>query len=44
MMQYEEWERLVPETIRSDTLWKVEAYRLALFAADLGWYDACLSG
>ena len=39
MMKYEEWERLVPETIRADTLWKVEAYRLALFAADLGWYD-----
>jgi four helix bundle protein len=24
----------------ADSLWKMDAYRLALFAADLGWYDA----
>ena len=39
MMNYEEWETSVPETIKADTLWKIEAYRLALFATDLGWYD-----
>lgn len=38
-MNYEEWERGVPEEIRGDSLWKMEAYRLALFAADLGWND-----
>ncbi len=25
--------------ITGDSLWKMEAYRLALFAADLGWHD-----
>jgi four helix bundle protein len=29
----------VPEAITSDLLWKVQAYRLGLFAADLGWPD-----
>lgn len=38
-MDYAEWERTVPEAITSDPLWRVEAYRLALFAADLGWHD-----
>ncbi len=38
-MRYDEWERLVPETIRGDSLWKVRAYRLALFLTDVGWHD-----
>jgi four helix bundle protein len=38
-MEYEEWERTVPEAIRGDSLWKMAAYRLALFLADLGWHD-----
>jgi four helix bundle protein len=38
-MNYEEWVKSVPDEIKSDSLWKIEAYRLALFAADLGWYD-----
>src|SRR5688572_13185600 len=38
-MTYEEWESGVPGVIKSDTLWRVEAYRLALFLADLGWID-----
>jgi four helix bundle protein len=38
-MKYEEWEKTVPETIKADSLWKMTAYRLALFVADLGWYD-----
>jgi len=36
---YEEWEKLVPQTLKGDLLWKVQAYRLALFAADIGWQD-----
>ena len=36
---FEEWEQTVPSFIRDDTLWQVEAYRLALFASDIGWYD-----
>jgi four helix bundle protein len=39
MMNYEEWEKSVPEEIKGDSLWKIEAYRLALFVADLGWHD-----
>lgn len=38
-MNYQEWVKSVPEEITGDSLWKVEAYRLALFAADIGWYD-----
>ena len=29
----------MPAEITGDSLWKMEAYRLALFAADIGWYD-----
>lgn len=39
-MNFEEWQKSVPTSIAGDPLWKVEAYRLALFAADIGWEDA----
>ncbi len=38
-MDYQQWEATVPEEIRSDSLWKMAAYRLALFLGDLGWHD-----
>lgn len=38
-MNYEMWAKMVPAEITSDSLWKMEAFRLALFAADLGWRD-----
>ena len=38
-MSYEEWLVTLPAAITRDPLWKVEVYRLALFAADLGWHD-----
>jgi len=38
-MTYEEWERSVPAVITEDTVWRVEAYRLALFLSDLAWSD-----
>ena len=38
-MDYAVWEKSVPDSITSDPLWRVEAYRLALFSADLGWHD-----
>ena len=38
-MNYDEWVKTVPQEIASDTLWKMEAYRLALFAAEIGWQD-----
>jgi hypothetical protein len=34
-MNYDEWVTSVPEEIKGDSLWKVEAYRLALFVADI---------
>jgi four helix bundle protein len=40
-MTYEEWQITVPEEIRGDSVWRVEAYRLALFAVDVGWQDVC---
>ncbi len=38
-MNYEEWTRSVPDEITGDSLWKMNAYRLALFAADIEWND-----
>jgi four helix bundle protein len=38
-MNYDEWLKSVPVEITGDSLWKVEAYRLALLGADLGWHD-----
>ena len=38
-MTYEEWEESIPEVIKGDTLWKVEAYRLGMFLSDLAWHD-----
>jgi four helix bundle protein len=38
-MNYVDWLKTVPVQIREDPLWNQEAYRLALFAADLGWHD-----
>ena len=38
-MTYEDWVDAVPANITGDPLWKIEAYRLALFIADLGWHD-----
>jgi len=43
-MKYAEWEETVPETIKGDSLWKMNAYRLALFLADVGWYDVVKLG
>ena len=38
-MNYKEWERSVPQEITGDSLWKMEAYRMGLFVADVGWHD-----
>lgn len=38
-MKYSEWLKKVPATLTGDSLWKMEAYRLALFAADVSWHD-----
>lgn len=38
-MNYEQWLTTVPKAISADPLWNVKAYRLALFAAEIGWQD-----
>jgi four helix bundle protein len=38
-MNYEQWVVTVPAEIKADSLWRVEAYRLSLFASDIGWQD-----
>jgi four helix bundle protein len=36
---FQQWLTEVPDTLRSDPLWAVEAYRLATFVADVAWPD-----
>ncbi|HEX3359107.1 MAG TPA: four helix bundle protein [Tepidisphaeraceae bacterium] len=38
-MKYDDWVAEVPEPLTADVLWTVKAYRLGLFASDLGWRD-----
>lgn len=38
-MNYTSWQSLVPEAIKNDSLWKMTAYRLALFLSDIAWTD-----
>jgi four helix bundle protein len=38
-MRFDEWVKSVPTEITEDSLWKMEAYRLALFIAEIGWRD-----
>jgi four helix bundle protein len=38
-MNYAEWLTTVPSEITNDPIWKLEVYRLALFADDVGWND-----
>jgi four helix bundle protein len=36
---YADWEQSVSPFIKGDLLWKMEAYRLALFLGDIAWHD-----
>ncbi|MGA7731640.1 MAG: four helix bundle protein [Chloroflexia bacterium] len=36
---YKRWEETVSSHIKADSVWRVEAYRLSLFAGELGWHD-----
>ena len=38
-MKFDEWVTSLPKEITGDSLWKMEAYRLALFATEIGWHD-----
>ena len=41
-MTFAQWSAHVPETIKADTLWRVEAYRLALYLSDFAWADGAM--
>jgi len=38
-MNYKDWEDSVSKAITADSLWKMTAYRLALFIGDISWPD-----
>jgi four helix bundle protein len=38
-MTYNEWLASVPPELTNDPLWRMEVYRLAVFASDLAWHD-----
>ncbi len=40
-MTYEQWLASVPSELTNDPLWRMEVYRLAVFASDLAWPDVC---
>lgn len=42
-MRFQEWEQIVPEEIRKDVVWRIEAYRLGLFLSDACWEDSSKS-
>jgi four helix bundle protein len=38
-VNFNEWVLSLPKDLKDDSLWKMEVYRLALFATEVGWYD-----
>ena len=38
-MDFAEWVESVPREITQDSLWKMQAYQLGLFIAEIGWHD-----
>jgi four helix bundle protein len=38
-MTYDQWLKSVPPDISGDPLWRMEVYRLSLFAIDIAWPD-----
>jgi len=38
-MTYNEWLASVPPELTNAPLWRMEVYRLAVFASDLAWHD-----
>ncbi|MDP6112061.1 MAG: four helix bundle protein [Planctomycetota bacterium] len=38
-MNYQDWMTSVPPTITKDDVWKITAYRFALFVGELAWLD-----
>lgn len=42
VVEYAEWERALGDVLREDPVWRMKAYRLAAYAADVGWADSQL--
>ena len=40
IMKYAQWLETVPSEITNDPIWKLEVYRLGLFAGDIGLQDS----
>ena len=38
-MNFEEWEKFVPDSIKNDSLWNFSVYPKALWLSDLAWGD-----
>jgi len=38
-LTFAEWLQSVPDELKTDPLWRMEAYRLAMFAGELAWRD-----
>ena len=38
-MEFDEWEKSIPQSLTRDSLWKMKAYRLALYLSDLCWEE-----
>jgi four helix bundle protein len=41
-VKYLEWQAGVSDEIKGDSLWRLEVYRLGLFASDVAWQDALI--
>lgn len=39
---FQEWVASIPDALRADPLWKVQVYRMALYAAEIGWADVTI--
>ena len=39
-MKFIEWMEAMPQELKNDPLWRMEVYRLSVFAAELAWPDA----
>ena len=42
ILNYNNWLKSITDEITNDSLWKMEAYRLGLFIADIGWFDVTI--
>lgn len=39
-MNMKEWEKIVPNDLKEDVVWRMETYRLGLFLSDACWNDS----